>query len=327
MKDVNEQEFVVGGFTEGEGSRSKTFGGLLVGYYDDQRRAAVRLERRLRAERPQLAKLRKQLDELRTDESPFVNPPSVIGEPLASGARGDVLLGEAGARRAGEVRVVDARRRLARAGVSRPARRHRPEERAPRGAGARASVDVIVDDAPSPVTATTASRDRRVGASRSSTATEKDEHHARRRRCAIKVTNLSKEFWPATEDQPARTKRDLIRYYARVAPYLVPHLRDRPLTLTRYPERHQRPELLPEALGPAAAARLPRRTASTLWSSHTEGDQEYILVNNVQTLVWLAQLADLEMHASMARVSLEPDAHAPDDDVRRVGGESRSRAR
>ncbi len=34
----------------------------------------------------------------------------------------------------------------------------------------------------------------------------------------IKLTNLDKEFWPATKDHPARTKRELIRYYARVAP-------------------------------------------------------------------------------------------------------------
>jgi bifunctional non-homologous end joining protein LigD len=56
----------------------------------------------------------------------------------------------------------------------------------------------------------------------------------------IKVTNLSKVFWPPLEGRPARTKRDLIRYYARVAPWLLPHLRDRPLTLTRYPNHRGR---------------------------------------------------------------------------------------
>ena len=46
-----------------------------------------------------------------------------------------------------------------------------------------------------------------------------------------------------------------------------------------------------------------------LYSSRAEGDQEYIVCNNIQTLIWLAQLADIEMHASMARISPEPDAH------------------
>ena len=51
VKNVIEQEFVVGGYTEGEGSRSKTFGGLLVGYYEGDD-AALRVERRLRPHRP-----------------------------------------------------------------------------------------------------------------------------------------------------------------------------------------------------------------------------------------------------------------------------------
>jgi bifunctional non-homologous end joining protein LigD len=51
----------------------------------------------------------------------------------------------------------------------------------------------------------------------------------------VKLTNLDKPLWPATEGRPPRPKRELIRYYARVAPFLLPHLKDRPLTLTRYP--------------------------------------------------------------------------------------------
>jgi bifunctional non-homologous end joining protein LigD len=46
-----------------------------------------------------------------------------------------------------------------------------------------------------------------------------------------------------------------------------------------------------------------------IWSEHTRSDGEYIVCNNLPTLVWLAQLADLEMHAWMARVDPEPDAH------------------
>ncbi len=45
-----------------------------------------------------------------------------------------------------------------------------------------------------------------------------------------------------------------------------------------------------------------------VYSSHNDANGEYILVNNLQTIIWLAQLADLEIHASMARVNPEPDA-------------------
>src|SRR5437588_7604881 len=78
FKNTNEQEFVVGGYTEGEGSRSKTFGGLLVGYYDgDDLHFAASVGSGL-SDR-MLDDITAKLRELGTDESPFVNPPTVIG--------------------------------------------------------------------------------------------------------------------------------------------------------------------------------------------------------------------------------------------------------
>ena len=87
VKDVNEQEFVVGGFTEGEGSRKNTFGGLLIGYYDinDELKFASSVGSGLKD--TQLDEDRKQLDELRTEESPFVNPPSASGTAGEQGMR------------------------------------------------------------------------------------------------------------------------------------------------------------------------------------------------------------------------------------------------
>ena len=48
----------------------------------------------------------------------------------------------------------------------------------------------------------------------------------------IRLTNLDKVYWP----EDGYTKRDLIEYYYRVSPYLLPHLRDRPLSLVRFPD-------------------------------------------------------------------------------------------
>ena len=50
-----------------------------------------------------------------------------------------------------------------------------------------------------------------------------------------------------------------------------------------------------------------------LYSAQNDADGEYILVNNIETLIWLAQLADIEMHPWMARVNPEPDAHGSAD--------------
>jgi bifunctional non-homologous end joining protein LigD len=304
VKDVNEQEFVIGGYTEGEGPRKKTFGGLLIGYYDvnNELRFASSVGSGLND--VQLSKIRKQLDELRTDESPFVNPPTVVGNRWRAGHAATCywvkpeLIAQvkfASWTRDGGLRApvfLGLRDDI----EPRNVRREEPSAD---------SVDVI-DDAPQTAAAST---DHEIAASvvAQLDGAEKENVTLDVGGAAIKVTNLSKEFWPATEDRPARTKRDLIRYYARVAPYLVPHLRDRPLTLTRYPNGIHGQSFYQKHWGQPLPREFPVERV-TLWSSHTEGDQEYILVNNIQTLIWLAQLADLEMHASMARVSLEPDA-------------------
>jgi bifunctional non-homologous end joining protein LigD len=99
----------------------------------------------------------------------------------------------------------------------------------------------------------------------------------------------------------------MIRYYARIAPYLLPHLTDRPLTLTRYPngieggsfyQKHW-PQPFPKDFHVERVA---------LYSAQNDRNGDYIVCNNFETLIWLAQLADLEIHAWMARKNPEPDA-------------------
>jgi bifunctional non-homologous end joining protein LigD len=114
----------------------------------------------------------------------------------------------------------------------------------------------------------------------------------------LPVTNLDKVLWPGAGQQRPVTKRDLLRYMARVSPWLLPHLKGRPLFVTRYPngvegksfyQKHwdNPPEFV--------------RTVS-IYSSHTEGDGDYIIAENPATLLWLAQLAGLELHPWFSRV-------------------------
>ena len=90
----------------------------------------------------------------------------------------------------------------------------------------------------------------------------------------ISVTNLGKPFWPAAGERPPITKGDMIRYYTRMGPLIVPHLRDRPLTLTRYPNgiegqsfyqkrwEHALPEFVRRF---ASTPPTTRETSSTPW--------------------------------------------------------------
>jgi len=122
----------------------------------------------------------------------------------------------------------------------------------------------------------------------------------------IAFSNLDKVFWPATSSQPAVTKREYVRYLARVSPYLLPHLRDRLITFVRFPngitqgrfyQKHWEHKLPPFV------------SSFTYFTEHINHDQEFLHCNNLSTLLWLGQIADLELHTSHSRNNPEPDAH------------------
>ncbi len=304
MKSVNEQEFVIGGYTEGEGSRAKTFGGLLAGYYDAEGALHFAASVGSGFSEPMLERVRELLGPFRTNTSPFAESPSEIGGRWSGGktarffwVRPELVC---------QVKFASwTREGSLRAPVFLGLREDVDPRSVRREEPAAPSVDVI-EAAPgsaesTPVAAIAAS----VVAQLDSAA--KEDVTLDVGGADIKVTNLSKVFWPPFDGRPARTKRDLIRYYARVAPWLLPHLRDRPLTLTRYPngiagESFYQKHWSQPWPGEFEVARV------RLFSSQNGADQEYIVCNNIQTLVWLAQLADIEMHAWMARVNPEPDA-------------------
>src|SRR5207244_2159305 len=114
----------------------------------------------------------------------------------------------------------------------------------------------------------------------------------------IGLTNLEKELWPGL------AKRDLIVYLARVAPYMLPHLRDRPLTLIRFPNGIAGERFYQKHF---AEGRPDFVETVTLHSEHNGGDEELIVCNNLATLLWLGQVGALELHAWYSRVSAEPD--------------------
>jgi len=103
----------------------------------------------------------------------------------------------------------------------------------------------------------------------------------------LKLTNWDKVLYP----RAGFTKGHLIAYYVLIAPVALPHLRDRPLTLKRYPNGVEEPFFYEKQ----APAHRPRwvRTAVI-------GDVRYVLAQDRATLVWLGNLADLELHTSLA---------------------------
>lgn len=110
----------------------------------------------------------------------------------------------------------------------------------------------------------------------------------------LAVSNLEKVLYPAT----GFTKGDLIRYYVAIAPVLLPHLRDRALTMKRYPEG-VRGFFFYEKNCPAHRPAWVKTT--DVFSKRRSGTMPYCLANNLPSLVWMANLADIELHVSLAR--------------------------
>ncbi len=117
----------------------------------------------------------------------------------------------------------------------------------------------------------------------------------------LKLSNLDKVFYPAL----GFTKAQVVDYYTRVAPALVPHMAGRPLTLKRYPDGVDGPFFYEKK----CPSHRPEwfRTAS-VWSGRNQDSINYCVVDDLPSLVWVANMASLELHTSLA---LADDVHRP----------------
>ena len=124
---------------------------------------------------------------------------------------------------------------------------------------------------------------------------------------SLPVTNLDKVLWPATDDHRPITKRGLFRYALTIAPLALPHLRDRPLTLLRFPNGIDGKRFYQRHWD---SVRPPFVESVTAFAEGEGRDRDWLLCNNLPSLLWLCQVADIEWHASLARISPEPDARS-----------------
>ena len=118
----------------------------------------------------------------------------------------------------------------------------------------------------------------------------------------VALSNVDKIFWPSEK----YTKGDLIEYYRAISPWLLPYLKDRPVVLTRYPDgiegksffQKDAPAFIPEWM----------RT-ERMWSEDTKRDIDYFVCDDVESLLYLANMGTIPLHVWGSRVaSLEhPD--------------------
>jgi bifunctional non-homologous end joining protein LigD len=118
----------------------------------------------------------------------------------------------------------------------------------------------------------------------------------------VSITHAAKVLYP----DAGITKDDVIRYYDRIASRILPFLKDRPLSVVRYPDGIQRERFFSKN----APAGTPEWVAISVQPAETTGkDVRYVVANDRDTLLWLANLSALELHISLSRSPAidEPD--------------------
>ncbi|HKC29380.1 MAG TPA: non-homologous end-joining DNA ligase [Jatrophihabitans sp.] len=118
-----------------------------------------------------------------------------------------------------------------------------------------------------------------------------DGHH-------LTLTNLSKVLYPDT----GFTKGEVIDYYTRIAPVLLPHLADRPLTVKRYPNGVDAPFFFEKNAPRGTPSWVRTVTLPVPGSTMNRETIDFVVVEDLPTLVWLANLAALELHVPQWKV-------------------------
>jgi bifunctional non-homologous end joining protein LigD len=280
VKHTASQELVIGGWVPGRGRRDGRVGGLLVGVYDrlvDQ--VGDEPQRLVYAGRVgsglsegQLDDLTARLEALRRADSPFVRRPG-----RGAGPPRDAVFVEPEL-----VAAVQFREWTAVGSLRAPVFKGLRDDRDPR--------EVVREDAAAPDPGQgDRERTRPVPKKRGGAEIEVEGRR-------LKLTNLDKVLYPRT----GFTKGDLIEYHRRIAEVVLPHLRDRPLTLKRYPDGVEGEHFYEKQ---CPSHRPDWVATTTVWSRHTSRDIAFCLAQDVPTLMWLGNLADLELHTSLARAS------------------------
>jgi bifunctional non-homologous end joining protein LigD len=115
-------------------------------------------------------------------------------------------------------------------------------------------------------------------------------------------SNLGKVFWDKTSTHPQLTKKDLIEYYDNISPYILPHLKDRPLSLSRYPNGIKGKSFYHKNW--SQENKPPFVQTVKIYSESREGNIiNYIICNNKETLLWLANLGCIEIHPWYSRIN------------------------
>ena len=322
VKTSQTDDFVVVGYTTGTGRRSETLGSLILGTYDDSGRLRYAGHVGTGFDESGLQAMLRRLRPLRRQTSPLEGPIPRGGASSRAGGAGVWVEPRIVAEIKFSERTEDGRLRhpvFVRVREDRPVQDVHPQAVVEPPASEDAREHVIPSEAKDPLLRRPATRSWIDSSPSAENDTPPDEVSAALRALNndsdavrvrldgydLRLTNLNKVFWPAYERRRALLKRDLVRYFLQIARSVLQHLRDRPVTMTRFPNGIHAKRFYQKSPREGTPAFVQRFTS---FSEDNNSDIEYFVCNNVATLVWLAQMADLELHVTHTRIAGAPDA-------------------
>ncbi len=261
IKCGRQQEFVIGGFTDPEGSRHG-FGALLLGVYDAEARLRYAGKVGTGFNHSLLGKMRNTLDGLIQGKSPFVNPPQGAEGRRAHWVKPELVV---------QIAFTD----WTQDGILRaPSFQGLRDDKRPR--------DVVREESGGiPRLASAMGASRRSGGNAPLGKADKDTV------AGINLTHGDKLLYP----EAGITKRDLALYYEAIGEWIMPHLRDRPLTLLRCPNGWNE-ECFYQKHADASVAQVIERVTVR----DSGGPAVYMMANSVSALVAITQMGTLELH-------------------------------
>jgi len=286
IKAVKSDEFVIGGYTKGTGNRDSTFGSLLLGSYNHKGQLIFRGHVGSGFDQKTLDELYRRLNLIKTDECPFQTSPPAEG--MVTWLKPDLVA---------EVKYSEITREgYLRAPVFLRLRDDKSPMEVVLNHTSQSSITNPKATDPPPEKHNWTEIQAKIKDHRKDSLDLEIEGHK------ISLSNLDKPIWPPVNNSPALTKRDLLLYLVGASSYLLPHLKDRPLTLTRYPNgiggEHFYQKHIVEA--------LPRFVQTAPLTEAVSGKKNYLLCNNLATLIWLGQLANVDIHTWFSSVTPGP---------------------
>jgi bifunctional non-homologous end joining protein LigD len=282
IKNIKTQDCIIIGYTKGEGNRQNYFGSLLLAAYDSESKLRFVGHTGSGFDFDQLEKVYEKLQKMKVEKCqisyvPYTNrdplwiKPELVAEIKFSNWTGEKIM---------------------RAPIFLRFR----EDKIPK--------DCIIEEEVEKQTEEIIKQQEEIGK-------HDNLYSASHFSSSYSFSNLDKVFWDRTRNHPQLTKKDLIEYYDKISSYILPYLKDRPLSLSRYPDGIKGKSFYHKNWNQERPSFV--QAVKVYSESREDNIINYLVCNNKETLLWLANLGCIEIHPWYSRINDFNSCNEKDD--------------